>query len=275
MHEQLIIASSDPAVGAQARSQDGSSFDLVFDTPIETGQNTNPTIRLISAEIWYTMHNVTTANNQLVIKYSDNTGDIISVLSIPPGLYGLLEINLALERELEQASITHHIGTNSLVFQADNATGKCVLTLSSENRPVNLGNPITNLNVAFSDSRSTLRNLLGFDAEDVTLTSPNAKDLYEASNVANLAPISSLQLHCSAARGAIVHGSSASSCIASIALDASPGHQILHRPFHTPRIRANLLRNKCSRIRFTLTDQNGVPVDTNSEYYTCTLLLEW
>lgn len=262
-NELLILADS-----SQGRnlSSDGSSFDVVFDTPIET-QGKTPTLRLLSANIWYTFPNVTDDNNVLNVYYG-TTPDNLQI-TIPKGLYGIDELNTAIEYAIVQNGLASDaLGSGSIVFQPDYATGKAVLQLS-------LANATTNY-IQVDWDTSTIGTLLGFTSgQDTHSSNNNDSHLFVGDVVANLSPISSLQVHCSAARGSCVNGASGSDVIADVSLDASPGHQILHRPFHTPRVRADAFIGGISRMRLTLTDQTGKVVDTQSEYWTVSMLLEW
>ena len=89
------------------------------------------------------------------------------------------------------------------------------------------------------------------------------------------APCSSLLLHCSLASGSYLNGSSAQDVVASIALDASPGSQVMYMPQVAPRIPASALISGVSSMRIALTDQDGNPLDTMGEEFQATLLIEW
>ena len=93
--ELLILADSSRGSNLSA---DGSSFDLVFDTPIRV-DGSSPTLRLLSANIWYSFPNVAPGNDLLVVNYGSS--DSISV-SLPKGLYGLDELNSAIEYAVVQ-----------------------------------------------------------------------------------------------------------------------------------------------------------------------------
>jgi len=236
MPEKLLLINFDPAAGAQSRSSDGASFDVAFSEPMSLPKDSNPTVKVVSATVWYTFPNVTTSNNQLLIRYGTSLATASwseHLIILPPGLYGLRELNDSIERELEQSNTTDLIGFNAVQFLPDNATGKAVLRLSLESVPT--GGALA-LVADFSDIRSTIGTLLGFDAnvrmivQDVT-----NRDVFEGTSIAKLAPVSSLMLHCSAARGSIVNGQVGGDVIASIPLDATPGTQILYQPLHAPR----------------------------------------
>ena len=263
MNEQLLLISSDPSAGATNKSSDGSSFDLQFDTPLElTG---NPTMKVISANAWYVFPNVKTGvNDKITIRYG--TSDV-GVITIPQGLYDIDLLNNAIEREIQQTAIADGVGNDSLTFVADNATQKVTLEIRST----------INIEIRWGDtSETTMGALFGFNAITSynTVTHGNSHH-FEGANQAQMSPLNSLQLHCSAARGSIANGKSGSSTIAAIEIDASPGHQILYRPFFAPKVSASSLKSKTSVMRFSLTDQSGNPVNTQGEYYQAQLLLEW
>ena len=263
MNELLILVSSDPSAGAQGRSSDGSSFDLVFDTPIQI--DGNPTMKVISANAWYVFPNVKAGvNDKITIRYGASD---VGVITIPQGLYDIDLLNAAIEREIQQTAIADGVGNDSLTFVADNATQKVTLEIRST----------INIEIRWGDtSETTMGSLFGFDAT----TSFNAvthgdSHHFESANQAAMSPLNSLQLHCSAASGSIANGKSNSSVIAAIEIDASPGHQILYRPYFAPRVSAQSLKTRTSQMRFTLTDQAGLPVGTQGEYFAAQVLIEW
>ena len=94
---------------------------------------------------------------------------------------------------------------------------------------------------------------------------------------AEFAPCSSVLLYCSLASGSYLNGAGAQDTVASIALDATPGSQIMYQPQVSPRIstRLSALTSGVGRMGIALTDQNGVALDTMREDYQATLLIEW
>ena len=262
--ELLILADSSRGRNLSA---DGSSFDVIFDTPIQTPKA--PTLRLLSANIWYTFPNINSENNLLDLNYGTSMSALTNLqVLIPKGLYGVDELNSAIEYAIAQDGLAGDaLGADSVTLVPDYATGKAQLRLSVANGVVTI------LQVDWDTS--TIGALLGFTAGGQSTLSSGVTRQYTGATVANFAPISSLQVHCDACRGSSVNGSSGSDVMAEVSLDAAAGRQILHRPFHTPRVRSDAFLGGISRIRLTLTDQTGQPVDTQSEYWTVSMLLEW
>ena len=264
--ELLILADSSQG---KSLGLNGSSFDVVFDTPIKASGE--PTLRLLSANVWYTFPNITSSNNLLLVKYGNDPDALTTLpISIPKGLYGLEELNDALQYQLVQDGLASDaLGSDAVTIHPNYATGKCILRLSLVNGVVSY------LQVDWD--QSTISPMLGFTGGVDTLSGVGRTFLWDSNQVANISPISSLQVHCSVCRGSCVNGTSDSDVIAEISLDASPGHTIMFRPFHTPRVlvRSEAFLSGITRMHLSLTDQTGKPVDTNGEYWNISLLLEY
>ena len=128
MPETLIIANSKDARNVSA---DGSEFDVVFDVPIRT--DGDPHIKVLSSTIWYTFPNVKTGvNDQLVIKYGNGLTNT-AYLTIPQGLYGITELDAAVQHQIESqglASQSNLASKSVLVIGANYATGQASLTIN-------------------------------------------------------------------------------------------------------------------------------------------------
>jgi len=119
MPETLIIANSK---GARNVSSHGSAFDVTFDVPIKTGGD--PHIKVLSSTIWYTFPNVKAGvNDQLIIKHGTGLTPY-SILTIPQGLYGIEELNAAVQHQIESQNLSRFLaGKTTLTIGADFATG--------------------------------------------------------------------------------------------------------------------------------------------------------
>jgi len=265
MPETLIIANSK---GARNVSADGSAFDVIFDVPIKTGGD--PHIKVLSSTIWYTFPNVKTGvNDQLIIKHGAGL-TLYSVLTIPQGLYGIEELNAAVQHQIQSQNLARFLaGKTTLTIGADFATGRASISISIDESQATQ-------HVEIDWQNSSIAPLLGF-TQNVALDA--ASGIFSATffgnAIASLSPVDSLQIHCSAARGSVVAGQTGSDTLASIQVDARPGYQILYQPPVTPRVSAPAFTNGVRSMRMRLTDQDGAAVNTQQEYWTATLLLEW
>jgi len=267
MPETLIIANSKDARNVSA---DGAEFDVIFDVPIKT--DGDPHIKVLSSTIWYTFPNVKTGvNDQLVIRHGSGL-TLYNILTIPQGLYGITELNSAIQHQIEILGLSRFLaGKTTLAIGANYATGQASVTITiDETQP--------SQHVEIDWVNSSIAPLLGF-TQNVSLNAASGDftATFFGNTIASLSPVDSLQIHCSAARGSVVAGQTDSDVIASIQIDARPGFQIMHNPVQAPRVSAPgfAFTNGVRIMRMRLTDQEGVAVNTQSEYWTATLLLEW
>ena len=72
-----------------------SNFTDYFNPPIELGVTKTYELALISANIWYSWHNITTKNNKF--RYSPD-GYVWVHLAVPPGAYDIVDINAEIKR---------------------------------------------------------------------------------------------------------------------------------------------------------------------------------
>ena len=267
MKETLIIVNS---ADGKHLSSDGSSFDVEFDVMIKTGGD--PHLKVLSSTIWYTFPNIKTGvNDTLIVKHGAALANTVT-LTIPQGLYGIQELNDAIQHEIESTGLAaaSNLGSKTAIAVGGNfATGQASVTITIQPAP-------SSQHIEIDWVNSTISPLLGFttntslNASSGVLTQTTFSD-----NIANLAPVSSLQIRCSAARGSVVSGKTGSDVIASVQIDASVGHQIMYAPSVTPRIAAPAFTDGIQRMRMRLTDQDGNDINTQGEYWSATLLLEW
>ena len=72
-----------------------SNFTVYFNPPIELGVTKTYELALISANIWYSWHNITAKNNKF--RYSPD-GSVWVDLAVPPGAYNIIDINAGTKR---------------------------------------------------------------------------------------------------------------------------------------------------------------------------------
>jgi hypothetical protein len=182
------------------------------------------------------------------------------------------ELNEAVQHAIVSTGLSaaSNLGSDSAITLGGNfATGQASVTITIQPSPASQ-------HVEIDWVASTLSPLLGF-TQNVMLNaaSGSSRQTFFSDEIANLAPVASLQVRCDAARGSVVSGQTGSDVIASVQIDSEVGHQIMYQPTTCPRVRAPAFADGISSIRMHLTDQDGVPINTQSEYWTATLLLEW
>ena len=128
----LVVNSND----AQT-SSNGSSVQLSFQPALNMG--TNATLKLIGANIWYTMPNIATPNNVLVYSYVKQlmtggglvTSNHTGTTTFDAGLYGLSSLNSTVGRHL-----SNHADLNryDITLSSDESTGKVASHLKTTSR---------------------------------------------------------------------------------------------------------------------------------------------
>ena len=269
MPETVLFVSSAVSAGARNKSADGSSFDISFDQPLAvTG---TPTIRCLQSTIFYTFPNVTAANNGLRISWSSldalNPTTVYSQhhqITFSRGLYSVDDLNAVLRREL----LDQELAPDTFQLVADNATQKVGARINAQDG-------IDGFTAEFTHVDSTINQLLKFTKNESATKAQGERVLMADGAEAEFAPCSSILLHCSLASGSYLNGAGAQDVVASIALDAQPGSQIMFMPQVAPRCPAPALLSNVATARFSITDQNGGKLDTMGEDWQATLLIEW
>ena len=269
MPETVLFVSSAISAGARNKSADGSSFDISFDQPLTvTG---TPSVRCLQSTVFYTSPNVTAANNGLRISwFSLDTVNPTTVhnfhhqITFARGLYSVDDLNAVLRREL----LSQGLASDTFQLVADNATQRVGARI---NAPDN----IDGFTAEFGHVDSTINTLLKFTKDEGASRVQGERVLMADGAEAEFAPCSSILLHCSLASGPYLNGAGAQDVIASIALDATPGSQIMFMPQVSPRILAPALLSNVATARISITDQDGGALDTMGEDFQATLLIEW
>ncbi|MCP4337738.1 MAG: hypothetical protein GY799_02360 [Desulfobulbaceae bacterium] len=256
-YEIPIIASSSEAAGAKNVLLDGSSFEILLQQPIIMPHNLgNCTIQVDEATVWWTIPNISAAlgNNMFYFTHLATPYPI----TIPDGLYSVSDLNNAVDRELVAAS-----GLSGLVtFAADNATQKVEIIINQAGSIIDF-TPL-----------DTFRDIIGFDSQIIPLTTGSYSQLGD--NVAAFNTIEYFLLHCDIVGQGIRTNDTYSQTIAQILIDVKPGSQIVSREFNPPKSEAlHLAGQTIDRIKFWLTDQNNVEVNTHDEVFGCRMIIKY
>lgn len=79
-----------------SNSGTSSNFTVYYNPPIELDVNKTHELALISADRWYSWHNVSTSNNKF--RYSDNGGTTWYDLTLTSGADNVVDINVEIKR---------------------------------------------------------------------------------------------------------------------------------------------------------------------------------
>lgn len=261
--EQAIFLSSDSTVSGNVinKSSDGSTFTVIMQ-PALTIPNIAQNIKCYTPEtkFWYAFKNISSAkaNNKFYI--TDNAGIPTKyTLTIDDGLYSLDDLNSALNYQVTSAGLP----SNTLTLIADNATGKVIFTLT------------TGYQIYFGSNSMNV--LLGCNALQKIPSGGLTTGLYseKAPNVATFSALTSVLFHCSLISNSILNGRG-SDVIASVAPAVSVGSLQIDRPYNPIKIPCqNLYNLQIGQIMMYLTDQNGNLLDTNSENFEITIVIEY
>lgn len=263
-HEIPIIITSDVNAGAQNKSADGSTFEIILEDAIDIpAQAKSCIIQVQETTVWWTIPNIITGVNDTF--YVEHGGTPY-VAVIPQGLYDLPGLNEALNRELTDPAVG--APANLITFLADEPTQKVVIKL-------NLATTQVDFSVARTD---TFRDLLGFDPQFIPAAGPSgAVDFQQiADNIADFSSIEYFLLHSDLVPRGIRTNNKYDQTIAQILIDVPPGSQIVSRPFNPPKVPAwELIGSIRNRATFWLTDQRGINVNTAGEDFSARVIIKY
>ncbi len=257
--EETIIATSSIAAGAVNKSVDGSTFDIVLSQSMHFPDNLlNCTIQVDEATVWWTIPNISPelGNDQFYVIYATNPYTI----TIPKGLYSLVDLQIAIDRELTTAT-----GVPGLItLESDNATQRTSLTINQADTQVDF------------TPGDTFRDLLGFNSQVIPPAPPAGPLTQLSDNIAAFNTIDYFLLHCDLVDQGIRTNDSYSQTIYQVLIDVAPGSQIVSREFNPPKSNALTLSGQTvDRIKFWLTDQADNLVDTNGEEFSCRMVIKY
>lgn len=268
--EVSFIVSSDPSQGARSLSPDGSRFEIQFDDSLKIPKDAlNVNVSVQEATIWWVSPNVITGENDMMYIFGDNDsgGSELFTIRIEQGLYDLSGLNQAIISGLEAAGAKTVDGSgNSLpliTFTADDSTQKVVLRLNYPNAYVDF-QPI-----------DTPREIMGFDAEQYGPEAAAPLNIL-APNTAAFNQINHFLIHSDLVNRGIRYNNAYNQTIAQVLIDVSPGSQIVSTPYHPAKTSGRSLRGTSrTNIRFWLTDDKQRAVNTNGEYWTARVVIEY
>tara|TARA_R110000787_G_scaffold191748_2_gene303246 strand:- start:5215 stop:6327 length:1113 start_codon:yes stop_codon:yes gene_type:complete len=183
-------------------------------------------------------------------------------ITIPQGLYDLSGLNNTIQRELENAGARID-PTPLVVFSPDEATQKVELRVNYNDVSVDFTQP------------DTPRIILGFDSL-VYGTYPSTPIEILAPNVASFNQINYFLVHSDLVNKGIRFNNAYNQTISQVLIDVAPGSQIIHKPFNPAKSNAQTLAgSKRTNLRFYLTDDKQRSVNTNGEYWTARIVIDY
>ena len=262
-----IVASSDPAAGAQNLSDDGSQFEVQLDTPIVIPKEAkNCVIRVLQAQVWWTIPNIVTGvNDQFRCTYDDGILEVTQQVTIPQGLYDLDALNQAIDVQLQAVGFPEGLFT----LIADNATQKVII---QANDPY----ATTGLRIDFTISNS-IREILGFDSQLLPAGgNTTQQEQFIGDNTANFNTVNSLLIHSDLTSRGILVNNTYNQSIVQVVPDVEVGSLITFRPFQPLRIPCPDLQGATrNSLRFWLTSEVNERVDTAGEYWNVNLEISY
>jgi len=180
-------------------------------------------------------------------------------ITLTPGLYDLSTLSNAISTQLESDGANPDL----ISFISDPATQRVLIRFAYPSSSIDFTQP------------NTIRELIGFNA-NVYGNYPDAPKTIMAENVAFFNSTEYLLLNTDLTNTGIRFNATLQQTVAQVLIDVSPGSQILYRPFNPTKIPVpELIGAVRTRIRVWLTNNQNQRVDTNSEYYSMRVKLEW
>lgn len=267
MPQTSLFLSSETTAGAVDVSSSRDEFSVNFSPSLEIPADASPELTVGSAQVWWSVYNISAALGNNTFYYTDDTGDEdkYSVV-LTDGLYGTAALSAALDRGV----VANGHASGLFTLTGIDATGRCYLNKADSGATgyqwcFLAGSPYAELGFSLDDKFPSGSTTTGTLAQ-------------ESDSVVSLNTVSSILVHCSLSSGESRVGGSTASAIAAVVPDVSPGSLINYRPYFPRWIGAPHLRGtKISRITMSLTDQTGArgTINTGGEDWGVELLLKW
>ena len=265
-----LLLSSDPKDGATNITNNGSEFDTPFDvnntSAVIVDENAESCfLYVIDAEFFYTFPNINTGvNDQITITYTDGGPLETYNITIPQGLYSVDDLNSQLTVELlnqvgygETSPLIELIGSDP--------QQKVLIKYNYDGVRVDL------------TGAKTFRELIGFDSGLYPTAGNSTANTFDTANsVAKFNTVRYVLISCSLVDDGMKVGVNFDSYICRILLDVEPGRQKTYvPPIKIPINASSMIGKKVSKVRTRMVDQNGESLDTNDEFFSVNVILEY
>ena len=217
-----------------------NTFRVSFDTK-QAFPGRNNTLKVMSANLWYTAPNIVGAS--LSIQVTDPSNPITErKIFIPDGLYDAEALNVRI-KTLIQGSVGNDL-ESALQLSPDKATQKILLTF-----------PYPGTTVIFN---SALATVLGFPA-DLAIESSQANQFFFAPAEAKFNTYNYFLIKCTQIGDGIKINDTANQVIARVPINSPPGSLIHYEPVNPVSVPFNV--KGIRELDFTVTDDLNRPVN--------------
>lgn len=260
-HEQTILFSSDPNLGAENLNSDQNTFTTSFtSSPIvipSTAQGAK--VEVASASIWNTVPNIVTGDNDQVEIVANSTTYLIT---IPQGNYGVSDINSYLNAYLKSQDSSLD---NIFTMAADVPSDKVIITSNDT--------AFEEFNVTTNARTTAFGTLIGWTS-DQSFTAVG--EFYYGSTIAQINNVDYFLLHCDLINDGILLNGQYYQIIGRVPITVGPGFLIEYEPSTPQKIGASLLQGTVGRttIRSWVTNQNNELV-VMPDYFSFTLRISY
>jgi len=249
-----IFVSSNTSQGALNVSPDGSQFTVNFSNPIKV-TGTGCMFSIKKSTVWFVTPNIINGvNSKLYFNYAATD----YIIDLDTGLYDYSGLRNAIAVALGNIPLA----TDLFVLTSDEATQKT-------------GFIFTGTVIIDFTQTDTFRDVLGWNS--VTVSGIAGQTKY-ANNIANFNTIDSFQVHSDIVSGGLSNNGFYSNIvhIINIPLGTNVGSQIVDTPFNPTKIDCSTLDNKTlTAVKFWITDQNNVSINTRGEIWSALFTLSW
>ena len=245
-----LFINNNPATNKQV-SDTGNQVTVFLNPPIVLDDNKSYQMRLLNANIVYSMPNITTKNNTLVY----NDGYVNHTITFDNGIYGIQDINKQISNSF--FVLTDEPSSQFFYFEALESTSYIRLYIDHS--------------YTIKACSNNIMTLLGFENIDFPESTPidqkykpqsNADwNMYTSVAKASLNPLHNILIKCDSVNGSYFN-TTHSTIISVVTPDVSPYSTIIYRPVHPLRIPINIKR--IDQMTITLVDQDNKDIDLGS-----------
>lgn len=247
--------SSDPARGAYAITDKGSSFSVNLNYPIALPKTTKyATIEVHSASIWYVSPNISAALGNNIFSYWDGTKTL--TFTIADGLYNFPQLVAAISLTADSQPSPPVIPfLQQFRFYADDPTQRTAIQFLVASGPY--------INWVVGGMWDVFGFTLGSTTGPTAINTVIFSDTQAQFNILNQYLIQSDLVHTG-----IPVNSNQTNVLTTVYIDVPPGSQLNFQPQQPQLCNADeLIGGTRTNFRFFLTDQNNRPIDTFGEFW--------
>lgn len=255
--------SSDPARGAYAITDNGASFSVNLNYPLELPKTTKyATIEVHSASIWYVSPNISAALGNNIFSYWD--GGNLLTFTIADGLYNFPQLvaAIALTADSQPAPPSTPF-LQQFRFFADDPTQRTAIQFLAPIGPY--------INWVAGGMWQIFGFTLGSTTGPVIANTVVFGNTQAEFNILNQYLIQSDLVHTG-----IPVNSNQTNVLTTVYIDVPPGTQLNFQPQQPQICNADeLIGGTRTNFRFFLTDQNNRPIDTFGEFWSFIITIRY